>query len=277
MTHPVTRDGETSGHAITALVFAVLGWLVLPILGPVIALVYASRARRQVERDPSMHGEGLITAARTISLVQLVLLLFAVVVGLAFGIAYSVRSDEAAPSREPAQISPTEVSTTSPAVEGQADVLVSSRRLVALTRSLEPPSAPLAGVYAVRSISDYVWADGGPEHTRGTLRLNLSPAPRHDSTLVRLMIFDNGSHALDDLSTAAGNFGADNIGLDPSIGRPGACWTQDGSDVCELLYGRVLVEARSPSNTHRSLKIAQQVVRWLGERLPAEDSLTAEG
>ena len=35
-TYPDAAPGETSGHAITALVFAVLGWLVLPVVGPII-------------------------------------------------------------------------------------------------------------------------------------------------------------------------------------------------------------------------------------------------
>jgi hypothetical protein len=67
MGRPVCRE------AIASLVFAVLGWTVLPLLGAILALVYAGKARRRLIFDDTVTGVELAGAARTVALAWLVL------------------------------------------------------------------------------------------------------------------------------------------------------------------------------------------------------------
>ena len=68
-----TVDGETSRHAITAMVFAVLGVLGLVLIGPVLALVFAAKARAHVVQEPGRPGRELAATARAVAIISLVL------------------------------------------------------------------------------------------------------------------------------------------------------------------------------------------------------------
>jgi hypothetical protein len=76
---------ETSRHAITAFTWAVLGWTAAPLIGTVLALIYAQRADRAVQRDPSLRGIQLAGAARSLAVAWI--LFFLVVVAVAIGVA----------------------------------------------------------------------------------------------------------------------------------------------------------------------------------------------
>jgi len=70
---------ETSGPAITALVFAVLGWTFFPLFGSIAALIYAGQAEREImAQADDLAGVELVGAARNIAVVNLLLWLLAV-------------------------------------------------------------------------------------------------------------------------------------------------------------------------------------------------------
>jgi len=79
---------ETSDLAITAFVFAVLGWTFFPLFGSVAALIYAARAAREIGTAPDA-GIGLVRAAENLAwvnlLVWLLVIALAVVVGALVG------------------------------------------------------------------------------------------------------------------------------------------------------------------------------------------------
>lgn len=82
---PQASKANTLG--ITSLVFAILGWVFIPVLGAIGGLLFASASRREAER----YGEPVPTVAtvgRVLSWVQLILvgllIALALVVGLVF-------------------------------------------------------------------------------------------------------------------------------------------------------------------------------------------------
>ncbi len=65
---------ETESKAIIALVCAVASFVVLPLVPAVVALVLASSARERIDASGGwLTGEGLVTAARVIAWVNIVL------------------------------------------------------------------------------------------------------------------------------------------------------------------------------------------------------------
>lgn len=73
MTH-LEAGPTTDGRAVAALVCALAAWFVLPVVLAVVALVLARSAERRIVADPSRHvGRGLVSAARWVAGVQLVL------------------------------------------------------------------------------------------------------------------------------------------------------------------------------------------------------------
>ncbi len=56
MTHPTKRKsseeprGSTNGLAITALVFGIISFVLLPLIGPIVAIITGHIARSQVHR-----------------------------------------------------------------------------------------------------------------------------------------------------------------------------------------------------------------------------------
>jgi hypothetical protein len=63
---------RTSGKATASLVLGIIGILILPIVFSVLAIVFASIARREIEADPSLGGKGLATAGLVTGIVGLV-------------------------------------------------------------------------------------------------------------------------------------------------------------------------------------------------------------
>jgi 4-hydroxybenzoate polyprenyltransferase len=90
-------DRETARHAITAFVWAVLGFGFLPLIGTALAFVYAGRADRMIDRYPHLRGRELAASARSLAAAQLVfyVLLAAVAIGVAFAFADAIRDLEA--------------------------------------------------------------------------------------------------------------------------------------------------------------------------------------
>lgn len=77
-------QAELNRAAIKAMLFAILGWTLLPVIGWLFAISYAHEARVQIVPPP----EGVVafrcaTAARSIAFVGLALLAVATVLGVA--------------------------------------------------------------------------------------------------------------------------------------------------------------------------------------------------
>ena len=56
---PVTTDGR----ATASLVFGILGFVILPLIGPIVALIFGVSAKRRIRREPGVvGGDGMATA-----------------------------------------------------------------------------------------------------------------------------------------------------------------------------------------------------------------------
>lgn len=77
---------RTSSAAIVSLIFGLLSWCALPIIGAIIAVITGHSARDEIRNAPvgSIEGDGLAIAGLVLGWVHLVL--FALVLSLIFGI-----------------------------------------------------------------------------------------------------------------------------------------------------------------------------------------------
>lgn len=81
---PQPAPAQTDGKAIAALVLAICSWVVLPFVAAVVALLLAGSARRDIDASGGrLGGDGLVTAARVLSWVNLALVGLVVVLGVA--------------------------------------------------------------------------------------------------------------------------------------------------------------------------------------------------
>lgn len=64
---------RTEGTAVLALVLAVVSWITVPVLLAVVALLVARSAERAIAADPQAGGAALVSAARWVAWVQLLL------------------------------------------------------------------------------------------------------------------------------------------------------------------------------------------------------------
>jgi hypothetical protein len=76
--------GETNSTAVLSLVFGIVAWTILPIIGAVVAVVTGHMARDQIrEAGGSVGGWGLATAGLVLGYIQVIPLLIVTVVVLA--------------------------------------------------------------------------------------------------------------------------------------------------------------------------------------------------
>jgi hypothetical protein len=71
------------------MVWAVGGFTFLPLIGTVLAFVYANRARRMLDRHPDLRGEELAASARSLAKAQVVIYLLAAAVTLGIALAFA--------------------------------------------------------------------------------------------------------------------------------------------------------------------------------------------
>jgi hypothetical protein len=65
---------RTDGSAVTALVLAILSWVLCPIILAIIALVFASTAQKNIDASGgTLGGDGLAKAARIVAILNIVL------------------------------------------------------------------------------------------------------------------------------------------------------------------------------------------------------------
>ena len=73
---PSGASPETSGKAIASLVFGILTWVFLPILGGIIAIIVGNLALSDIKKsDGRLSGSGMAKAGIILSVIQLVLIL----------------------------------------------------------------------------------------------------------------------------------------------------------------------------------------------------------
>jgi hypothetical protein len=64
---------RTSGYAVASLVCGILGFLVLPIVLSILAIVFSRSAEGEIRRDPAVGGEGFARAGLVLGVIGLVL------------------------------------------------------------------------------------------------------------------------------------------------------------------------------------------------------------
>lgn len=57
-----TTPRRTSALAVVSLVFGILGWLPVPVIGSLVAIVTGHLARSEIRRDPGVDGDGMAIA-----------------------------------------------------------------------------------------------------------------------------------------------------------------------------------------------------------------------
>lgn len=81
------EQAETSPVAIISLVFGILGWVALPLLGALIAVIAGHVARGQIrESRGELQGDGLAVAGLILGYLSLGLLLLVVGLMMIFGL-----------------------------------------------------------------------------------------------------------------------------------------------------------------------------------------------
>ncbi|MBL0163176.1 MAG: DUF4190 domain-containing protein [Xanthomonadales bacterium] len=85
---------RTSGTAITSLIFGIITWVGLPVIGALVAVICGHIARGEIRRMPpgTIEGDGMAIAGLILGYAQLVLcllgiLLFIGLLFLGFGVA----------------------------------------------------------------------------------------------------------------------------------------------------------------------------------------------
>ena len=95
-TQTATAHRQTEGLAVASLVLALVGIFVCPVVCSIAALVVGYKARRKLQADPNLEGEGLAKAGVIIGWVGVALGVIAVVgiiVALVAGVDVDVPSD----------------------------------------------------------------------------------------------------------------------------------------------------------------------------------------
>ena len=65
---------RTSGYAIASLILGIAGFVVIPVVPSILAVVFGRRAQEELRRDPTVGGDGLATAGIVLGWVALALL-----------------------------------------------------------------------------------------------------------------------------------------------------------------------------------------------------------
>ncbi|MBN8480041.1 MAG: DUF4190 domain-containing protein [Xanthomonadales bacterium] len=86
-----TIPAQTSGSAVASLIFGILAWVFLPLIGALVAVILGHIARGEIRRAPrgAIEGDGLAIAGLVLGYVQIafcVLVLIAIVLALAIGV-----------------------------------------------------------------------------------------------------------------------------------------------------------------------------------------------
>ena len=67
------EDMSVSGWAKASLIMGILGLIALPVVGSILAIVFARIAKKRILYDDNLSGDGLATAGQTLGIIGLVL------------------------------------------------------------------------------------------------------------------------------------------------------------------------------------------------------------
>ena len=88
-----TASPPNSTAAVVSLVFGILSWVMLPVIGPIVAVVAGHMARAEVRRsNGQLGGGGMATAGLVLGYLQIALLVLAICAIVAIGILAAIGS-----------------------------------------------------------------------------------------------------------------------------------------------------------------------------------------
>ena len=80
-----TYPPRTSALAVISLVFGIVGWLPVPVIGSIVAIVTGHLARAEIRRDPQgLEGDGLAIAGLVLGYAALALWVLTIMVVFLF-------------------------------------------------------------------------------------------------------------------------------------------------------------------------------------------------
>ena len=80
-----TSPPRTSALAVISLVFGIVGWLPVPVIGSIVAIVTGHLARAEIRRNPQgLEGDGLAIAGLVLGYAALALWVLAIMVMFLF-------------------------------------------------------------------------------------------------------------------------------------------------------------------------------------------------
>jgi hypothetical protein len=83
---------RTDGQAVASLVLGIASFVVCPLIPAIIAIVLGMQAKARIAADPSLDGEGLAKAGVILGWANIVFVVLAAVVVVAFLIVFSNNS-----------------------------------------------------------------------------------------------------------------------------------------------------------------------------------------
>ena len=84
MNTPYAAQTQTSSAAVLSLVFGLLSWIVLPLIGAVAAVICGHMARSEIKRNPALDGDGLAVAGMILGYLHLAVMILSVVAIILF-------------------------------------------------------------------------------------------------------------------------------------------------------------------------------------------------
>ena len=71
---------QTNNNAIVAFVLAIVSWAICPIVAAIVALVFASKAKKEIDQSGGWQtGAGFVTAAKIIAWINIVFMIVAII------------------------------------------------------------------------------------------------------------------------------------------------------------------------------------------------------
>ena len=84
MNTPYATPVRTSTAAVLSLVFGLLSWILLPLIGAVAAVICGHMGRSECKANPGMDGDGLAVAGLVLGYLHLATMLLAIIAAIIF-------------------------------------------------------------------------------------------------------------------------------------------------------------------------------------------------
>lgn len=90
---PYPPARQTSSDAVVALVLSLLSWVVCPVVLAIVALIFAGKAKTAIAASNGwLDGEGMVTAAKVISWINIVVSVLGVILFIVFALVVGAAS-----------------------------------------------------------------------------------------------------------------------------------------------------------------------------------------